>query len=236
MSFCTNCGKEIIEGSKFCSSCGTAVAVAKAPVAEAPVVETPVVETPVAETPVAEAPVVETPVAEEPVVAQMPVAEASPMPTFAQNIDEDYLIKEEQEFLDGTHRLLRWEKKALSICGTIMMILGIVVSAISFIMIIVSAVEGDEYAASDAASTFVTFTTYIVSGIVQKVIAGKIPLYIGTIYDDFTFTRDRSGSVGMLILQILFGQVGFVFFLINFIRIKSNSAIINRILARQGKI
>lgn len=226
MSFCTNCGKEIIEGSKFCSSCGTAVAVA-----EAAPVAAPVVEVPVAEVPVAEAPVVE-----EPVVAQTPVAEASPMPTFAQNIDEDYLIKEEQEFLDGTHRLLRWEKKALSICGTIMMILGIVVSAISFIAIIVSAVEGDEYAASEAASSFITFTTYIVSGIVQKVIAGKLPLYIGTIYDDFTFTRDRSGSVGMLILQILFGQVGFVFFLINFIRIKSNSAIINRVLARQGKI
>ena len=111
MSFCTNCGKEIIENSKFCTNCGTAVPVQET----APVVETPVVAAPVA--------------VEAPVVIEAPVVVA-PAPTFADKVTEDSLIKEEQEFLDATHRFLRWERKANSISGKIMFICGIALTAI----------------------------------------------------------------------------------------------------------
>ena len=80
--FCRNCGKEIREGSKFCTGCGTPVpapAAPTAPVEETPAVpETPVEEIPtVPETPV-EAPAA--PVEETPAVPETPVeAPAAPV-------------------------------------------------------------------------------------------------------------------------------------------------------------
>ena len=53
MITCPKCNKELPDGTKFCSGCGSNVT--STPVVE----ETPAVETPVAETPVAETPVVE---------------------------------------------------------------------------------------------------------------------------------------------------------------------------------
>ena len=70
--FCSNCGKELPEGTKFCGFCGTAVKAGE-PVAEEPVkAEKPaMVEEPVkAEEPAK----VEEPIAQEPAVASEPVA------------------------------------------------------------------------------------------------------------------------------------------------------------------
>ncbi len=69
---CTNCGKALPEGVKFCGGCGAPVE----PAAEAPVWEAPVVSEPVAEAPVNTEPVWEAPVAEEAPVEEAPVAEA----------------------------------------------------------------------------------------------------------------------------------------------------------------
>ena len=235
MSFCTNCGKEIIENSKFCTNCGTAVPVQEtAPVvAEAPVVEVPVaVEAPVA---------VETPVDVVAPVVAAPV-QVAPAPTFADKVTEDSLIKEEQEFLDMTHRFLRWERKANSISGKIMFICGIVFTAIFGLISFISMIEAMDYSYSYDINLFSVSFTYtslfafwIVAGTIQKKIAEKMPTYLDSLYTDFTVTQNRSGNVKMLVLSIIFCNVGLVFFLINFIRIKSSENIINRILARQGK-
>lgn len=222
MSFCTNCGKEIIENSKFCAYCGTPATIQAEPVVEAALV------------------------VEEPVVAEQPVYEPpkpTATPTFAQNIDEDYLIREEQEFLDMTHRLLRWERKAWSICGKVFFIMGIVFAAIfgfiSFIGLI-ETIDGDPTASFLTGMGFsyalIFGGMFLAIGIIGRKVADKMPIYLDSLYTDFSITNDRSGNVGMLIFTIFFGEVAFVFFLINFIRLKSNGAVINRILARQGKI
>lgn len=78
--WCTQCGKQLPDGSKFCEFCGTKVELeepAAEPVIEEPVVEEPVVEEPVVETAaevpeVVEAEPVAVPV-EEPVVYTPPV-------------------------------------------------------------------------------------------------------------------------------------------------------------------
>ena len=95
--FCKNCGKEIADGSKFCTQCGYRTesapdvpgVPAEQPVAPAvPVVEQPVVQevpvTPAA--PVAEQPVVQevpvtpvAPVVEQPVVQEVPVTPVAPV-------------------------------------------------------------------------------------------------------------------------------------------------------------
>lgn len=233
MSFCTNCGKEIIEDSKFCAFCGTAVPVAEEPVIEAPVVEVPAVEAPQLETPYA--PVQEEPVAEEP-------QEEYVAPTFADKITEEDLIKEEQEFLDITHRFLCWEKKSWAIYGKVQKIIGIVISAICglFCTVFLSEISYDV----DAADAFVFFLIYLlffgipllITGIVQGRIAEKMQMYIDTLYNDIGFVRDRSGNIGMLVLSAIFSGVHTVFFIVTFTRIKTNKNIIHRILTRQGKI
>ncbi len=97
--FCTNCGKEIIEGAAFCANCGTKIQLPEKPAYEvAPHVAQPVAEVPekpayevapvVPHDPVYEAPekpayevapVVELPVIEETPVEEIPAYEAAPV-------------------------------------------------------------------------------------------------------------------------------------------------------------
>ena len=199
MSFCSNCGKEILEGTAFCGVCGAPVEEKTAPT----------------------------------------VAEA---PNFSDGINEEALIKEEQEFLDTTHNLLRWERKSWSIFSKFYMIFGIIYAAlfglISFIGFI-AAVAGEEEAIAAVAVGFVYAIMlggmFIVLGIVYKKVADKMPIYLDSLYNDFTVTNNRSGNVGMLVFTIIFGGVHTIFFIINFVRLKSGANIIKRILARQGK-
>lgn len=216
MSFCSNCGKEILGDAKFCGACGTAVPEKK--VEEAPVVES--------------APVVEAaPVAYSPVMVAEPVV---------QTVNDDYLIKEEQDFLDLTHNLLRWERKSWSICKKVYLIVGIVFAALFGLIGTIGLVESLE--GYGGAGAFIGFMYAIVYGgmfigmsIVHGKAADKIPLYTSTLYDDFTYANNRCGNVGMMVFTIIFGGVHTIFFIVNFVRIKSSSHIIARILARQGK-
>lgn len=90
MPFCHNCGQKLPDGAKFCTECGTAIAVPAAapvpqPLPEQPVYETPVIEEPVYEAPASEEPAYETPASEEPAyeqpVYEEPVYEApAPQP------------------------------------------------------------------------------------------------------------------------------------------------------------
>lgn len=74
MIVCPKCGKELADGTKFCSKCGTPLADVK-PKAEEPKAEAPKAEAPKAEAPKAEAPKAEAPKAEE-AKAEAPKAEA----------------------------------------------------------------------------------------------------------------------------------------------------------------
>lgn len=84
MIVCPKCGKELADGTKFCSKCGASLVDAAAPKAEAPKAEEPKAEAPKAEEPKAEAPKAEAPKAEAPKAeapkAAAPKAEAPKAP------------------------------------------------------------------------------------------------------------------------------------------------------------
>ncbi len=103
--FCSKCGNNLPDGTKFCSKCGNPVggdvsnpAPAQPPIYTPPVTEpiAPVVEAPVVEAPVVEAPVVEAPVVEQPAyaapVVETPVyaAPVAPQPTYTQPVQQPY--------------------------------------------------------------------------------------------------------------------------------------------------
>lgn len=148
-------------------------------------------------------------------------------------------LAEEQEFLDWTHRLLRWERKAWSIAGKVFFILGIVFAALFAILSIIFLALGEEFG---FALGFVYFWyaiafggMFVALGIVNKKAADKIPFYLNNLYTDFRYAYDRCGNVGMLVFCALLGTVSPVFFIINFVRMKANRKLIERIIARQNQ-
>ena len=231
MRYCIRCGNALSAGASFCHSCGAALKALvpetdETPVAApaaAPVVET-VFEAPAAE-PVVE-PVIEEPVAEEPVPVVIPT-----------HSDKDVL--DEKAFLDQTHRLLRWERKAWSISGKVFLIVGIVFAALFFLLgiLMIALSEGSEVAAFGA--VFFTYALvfgcmFVAVGIVNLKAAGKIPQYTDTLYRDFRAAHKRCNSIGMIVFGYFFNTIALVFYVINFVRMKTNKAMAQRILTRQG--
>lgn len=209
--FCNKCGRQIPDDAIFCSWCGeTIVRVQENPFNEAPATEYNPPEP------------TETPKAED-VQNEPPAA------------DPD--LHEEQEFLDMTHRLLRWERMAWSITGKVLIILSIVFAAIFSILAVVGMFSADAGGGVAVILGILYGTIYggmfLALGIVSAKAAGKIPQYLDSMYYDFEKTEKRSGSIGMLVLTVLFNEIAFIFFIINFVRIKSNGKLIERIKARQ---
>lgn len=208
MRYCSFCGQPLVPGSAFCHQCGAALKTVVPEAEETPVVEEVVVETPVC----------------EPVV---PVAAPK----------ESDAIAEEKEFLEQTHRLLRWERKAWSITGKVMLIMGIVFAALFFLLGVVYLALGEElivFSAVFFVYALVFGVMIIAIGIVNLKAAGKIPQYTDTLYKDFRAANQRCNSIGMIVLCYFFNTIALVFFVINFVRMKTNKPMIDRILTRQG--
>ena len=230
MRYCCYCGNPLTPGSSFCHTCGAAL---KAVVPEAD--EAPVA-TPVAEEAVA--PVVDevaAPVAEIPAVVEAP----APAPVVVEpNFDKD--VQDEKKFLEDTHKFLRWERTALSIAGKVHLIMGIAFAALFAIIAIgIGTAAGmDEGAIASAAIFFMNALLYgsmfIGLGIVNLKAADKIPQYTDTMYKDFRAAHKRCTSIGMIVFNYFFNTIALVFFVINFARLKSNRAMCDRIMTRQG--
>lgn len=233
MRYCIHCGNPLNPGASFCHTCGAAL---KAVVPEAD--ETPVAAPVVEEAPQAEPmevcaaePVAEEPIAEEPVVVVEPaVNEPVVLPA---SYDKD--IRDEKKFLDNTHKFLRWEKKAWSISGKVLLIVGIVFAALFFLLgIILAATESPEVGIVFLMYALIYGVMFIGIGIVNIKAAGKIDQYTETLYKNFSLANNRCNSIGMIIFCYFFNNIALVFFVINFVRMKCNKAMRERILKRQG--
>lgn len=209
MRYCSRCGNALRVGATSCHCCG---AVLKALVPEAD----------------------EMPAAEEVVVPVVQTVLEAPAPVAADSQDEQ--IVQERKFLDMTHRLLRWEKKAWTIGGTVFLIAGV---AFALLLCLFGVICGMLARHPGPAITciytaLVYGTVFIVWGIINMKAAGKIQQYTDTLYKDFRAANKRCNSIGMIVFCYFFGDVSLVFFVINFVRMKCNKALIARILHRQG--
>lgn len=190
MRYCVNCGKALVEGAAFCSSCGASVT-AKSP---------------------------------------------DPVP-----VNDVELNEREHAFLENTHRLLRWERKAWSIAAKVFIITGIVFAALFMLFALIGIIfiiDGDSFGGGMLTGigfmyAIIFGVMFIALGIVSKKAEEKLPQYIETVYTDFSLSYNRCGNIGMLIFSVLLGVVSPVFFIINFVRMKSNRAAIERIIRKQ---
>ena len=156
-----------------------------------------------------------------------PVVE-QPAPT----IEKVSLSNNENEFIENTRRLLRWEQKAWSISGKVFTILGAIFVVLMGFASFISLFSEPEVAI--IMSIDVSLYLFILFvGILCLISAKKIEFYLETIDSDFHYTADRCGSIGMMIFTMLFNTIALVFFLINFTRIRSCQPTIERIIAKQ---
>ena len=209
MRYCSYCGQPLNPGSAFCHHCGAAL---KAVVPEAD------------EIPVQEIPVQEEPAPEKIVTIEAPAS-------------DEKAIAEEKAFLEQTHRLLRWERKAWSIAGKVFLIMGIIFAALFFLMGIIFLAVGEDVAFLGAVFfvyALIVGCMFIAIGIINIIAAGKIPQYTDTLYKDFRAAHKRCNSIGMIVFGYFFNTIALVFYVINFVRMKSNKAMAERILTRQG--
>lgn len=229
MRYCIHCGNPLNPGASFCHTCGAALKAVVPEADEAPVAAPIVEEIPQAE-PV-EVCAAE-PVAEEPVVVEEPAANEPVVLSAAYDKD----IRDEKKFLDDTHKFLRWERKAWSISGKVFLIVGIVLTALYFLIGIVFLATGEDVAAAGGVFLYgsLIFAMFIVIGIVNIKAADKIDQYTDTLYKDFSLANNRCNSIGMIVFCYFFNEIALVFFVINFVRMKCNKAMRERILKRQG--
>ena len=145
-------------------------------------------------------------------------------------------VLEEKEFLEQTNRLLRWERKAWSIAGKVYLILGIILTALYFLIGVIIVAVGGEMAPVGGMFIYVSFflAVLIAVGIVNIKAAGKIDQYTDTLFKDFRAAYKRCGSIGMIIFGYFFNTIALVFYVINFVRMKTNRDMADRILTRQG--
>ena len=154
----------------------------------------------------------------------------------------------EQEFLDNTYRLLRWEKKAWSICGKFLVIFGSIFAAYFMLFALIFGFVGLMGAlATEGAEAILIFTvvylTYAVllggafigCGIVCLKARNKVDQYIDSVYTDFSLANTRCRSIGMLVFAAIFGDVAAVFFVINFVRMRAHRAVVDEIIAKQAQ-
>lgn len=229
MRYCIHCGNPLNPGASFCHTCGAALKAVVPEADEAPVAAPIVEEIPQAE-PV-EVCAAE-PVAEEPVVVEEPAANEPVVLSAAYDKD----IRDEKKFLDDTHKFLRWERKAWSISGKVFLIVGIVLTALYFLIGIVFLATGEDVAAAGGVFLYgsLIFAMFIVIGIVNIKAADKIDQYTDTLYKNFSLANNRCNSIGMIVFCYFFNEIALVFFVINFVRMKCNKAMRERILKRQG--
>lgn len=171
------------------------------------------------------------PEVEETTVTAPAVAEESA------SASDEKAIAEEKAFLEQTHRLLRWERKAWNIAGKVMLIVGIFFATLFFLLGILYLTLGDELIAFSVIFfiyALIFGCLFITIGIINLITAGKIPQYTDTMYADFRAANKRCNSIGMIILCYFFNTISLVFFVINFVRMKTNKPLIERILTRQG--
>lgn len=147
---------------------------------------------------------------------------------------------EEKDFLDTTHRFLKYER----ICWNIFGIFSLVMSAI-FLLFTLLMLAGASGLVIDA-ETEAAFGLGIVSvmmvvycllfvpfAVIGLVCASRIKRYMNEMYTDIRATADRCNSIGLIVLGAFFNNIAMIFYIINFARFKSNKKVVERIIHRQ---
>lgn len=144
----------------------------------------------------------------------------------------------EQAFLDTTYKMLRWERNLWKIEGIIFTICG---ALFAFIFLVMGMVGfRDDGMHSDIVVGAIFFVYAIVYGglflgigIVNLVTASKAGPHLLNMHKNFAPTANRLESIGRIVYTAFFNNYALIFYIINFVRMKSNKATVESIIAKQ---
>ena len=132
-------------------------------------------------------------------------------------------IAEEKQVLDRLHRFLRYERVAWLIGG--LALLG------ELFLAVITEVPGS---ATSLFLAFVVLGLFLSPVIITNlVMAKKTREYIDELYAYARPTVIRCGSAGIIVLGVFFNTVAMIFAIINFATVKSNEALLERVIKRQ---
>lgn len=210
MKYCTKCGHELIDEARFCNACGAPAMVSA-----------------------------QTVNSENPYASAQPAYEAKPAPvTYTEKPKtEEELLAEEQALLDKFSLGLKHERLCWKVSGIVFTVMS---AFFVFFGLIFGIATAGTINYSEGAYAFLSFCiTYSMMGlmylpiaIINMIMKKKIEDYRAKLYTD---CRDGIGhySVGSIVFAAFFNTIALVFIIIYFIQAKNNSAVIERIKARQ---
>ena len=138
---------------------------------------------------------------------------------------EEQAAANRQKVIDNLYLRLKWERIAWSISSKVMIILGAILMGLTFFMFVCGAALGGEDAAYMIAFSFYYgfFASAILAiGIINKIMVGKVQRYMDGLYTDCGPAVTRCESIGMIIFEYFFNNIALVFFIINFIHVKTH--------------
>lgn len=211
MKYCTKCGNSLVEGARFCNSCG-----APAEVNTAQAVDS-----------------------ENPYANAQPVFEVQSAPVYtSEPKTDDELRAEEQALLDKFSIGLKHERMAWKFAGIFFLIANIFI-AVGALFIGICAIAMDDYSgevafvySTMASMYFIMAIMYLPITIINLVMKKKLEVYREKLYTD---CRDGIGhySVGSIVFAAFFNTIAMVFIIVYFVQAKNNANVIERIKARQ---
>lgn len=194
MAICKGCQSELTEGARFCSVCGKPVEVEATPAAEAVNESETFGYSQPAQSVYQEA---------EQAYQQTPVYNTS---AYASGTAETTTKAQQQECLDNMYARLKNER----LCWRIF---GIVWSVLCGIFIIAGFAEP---------ILLVYAVLYAPLAVINFLMIGKVNRYIDTLYTDCGPAVERCNSIGMIVFCYFFNTIAMIFFIINFVSVKSN--------------
>ena len=136
----------------------------------------------------------------------------------------------EREVLNTMDRMLKYERLAWKIAGHCFLWIGVTLSSMGLLLL----------SLDSAATTFLGLLysmvfafVYIPVGIIGLKAAENAQQYRDQLYFDVRPAAQRCGSVGMIVFSAFFNTIAMVFIIINFVHVKNNQSVINRIAAHQ---
>ena len=141
-------------------------------------------------------------------------------------------VAEEQQFLDDTHRILRYERTAWKIGGIFFLAFGGFFAFIGVLLTVLMVAAPDAFLGGLLGGFYIGFGgVFIAVGIVNIKMLSKMDFYLERVYTDPKTVFTRANSIGMIVFCAFFSEVALIFYIINFVRMKCNKAVTERILS-----
>ncbi len=143
---------------------------------------------------------------------------------------------EEKECLDNFYTTFKWERIAWKVSGIVGLVLAIVYGSTGgFIMFLNLISDGElNMMIAGFGIPYVFFALVILPIVIINLkMISRAQYYMDTLYADTAGMVKRTSSIGMIVFAAIFNQYALICIIINFVRTKSNKALLDRIIARQ---